>query len=146
MESNPGFTELMEKRKEADDVYNYSYALRNSLKRLDESEILSEGDKDIIREFLEHLRAKRVSTGRLAKYGFTIRRLTEHLGVDESGISEPIAQCFFCYSWSQRLGQRTCLGILRHPRACLERVPRWRPNAYADERGKLNMSKALLRT
>jgi integrase/recombinase XerD len=81
MGTNPGFTELMERRKEADDVYDYGYALRNSLKRLDESKILSEGDKDIIREFLEHLRAKRVSTGRLAKYGFTIRRLTEHLGV-----------------------------------------------------------------
>ena len=71
----------MEKRKEADDVYDYGYALRNSLKRLDESEILSEGDKEIIREFLEHLRAKRVSTGRLAKYGFTIRRMMERLGV-----------------------------------------------------------------
>ena len=58
----------MERRKEADDVYNYGYALRNSLKRLDESEILSEGDKELIREFLEHLRAMRVSTGRLAKY------------------------------------------------------------------------------
>jgi site-specific recombinase XerD len=81
MGTNPGFTELMEKRKEVDDVYDYGYALRNSLKRLDESGILSEGDKDIVREFLEHLRAKRVSTGRLAKYGFTIRRLTEHLGV-----------------------------------------------------------------
>jgi site-specific recombinase XerD len=81
MGTNPGFTELMEKRKEADDVYDYSYPLRNSLKRLDESEILSEGDKELIREFLEHLRAKRVSTGRLAKYGFTIRRLTEHMGV-----------------------------------------------------------------
>ena len=81
MGTNPGYTELMEKRKEADDVYDYSYALRNSLKRLGESKILSEGDKDIIREFLEHLRAKRVSTGRLAKYGFTIRRLTEHLRV-----------------------------------------------------------------
>jgi integrase/recombinase XerD len=81
MGTNPGFTELMERRKEADDVYNYRYALRNSLKRLDESEILSEGDKELIREFLEHLRAKRVSAGRLAKYGFTIRRLTEHLGV-----------------------------------------------------------------
>ena len=81
MGSNPGFTELMEKRKEADDVYDYSYSLRNSLKRLDESETLSEGDKDIIREFLEHLSAKRVSTGRLAKYGFTVRRLTEHTGV-----------------------------------------------------------------
>ena len=81
MGTNPGFTELMEKRKDADDVYDYGYALRNSLKRLDESKILSEGDRDIIREFLEHLRAKRVSTGRLAKYGFTIRRFTEHLGV-----------------------------------------------------------------
>jgi len=61
------FTELMDGHKEADDVYDYNYALRDSLKRLDESEILSEGDKELIREFLEHLRAKRVSTGRLAK-------------------------------------------------------------------------------
>jgi hypothetical protein len=59
MGTNLGFTELMEKVKEADDVYDYGYALRNSLKRLDESEILSDRDKDIIREFLEHLRAKR---------------------------------------------------------------------------------------
>ena len=82
METNPGFTLLAVKNhKEEDDVYDYSYSLRNSLKRLDKSEILSEGDKKLIREFLEHLRAKRVSTGRLAKYGFTIRRLTEHLGV-----------------------------------------------------------------
>ena len=82
MGTNPGFTLLAVKNhKEEDDVYDYGYALRNALKRLDESEILSEGDKELIREFLEHLRAKRVSTGRLAKYGFTIRRLTEHLGV-----------------------------------------------------------------
>jgi site-specific recombinase XerD len=81
MGTNPGFTGLAVKNHKEDDVYDYSYALRNSLKRLDESEILSEGDKDIIREFLEHLRARRVSTGRLAKYGFTIRRLTEHMGV-----------------------------------------------------------------
>jgi site-specific recombinase XerD len=82
MGTNPGYTLLAVKNhKEEDDVYHYGYSLRNSLKRLDESEILSDGDKELIREFLEHLRAKRVSTGRLAKYGFTIRRLTEHLGV-----------------------------------------------------------------
>lgn len=82
METNPGFTQLAVKNhKEEDDVYDYGYALRNALKLLDESEILSDGDKELIREFLEHLRAKRVSTGRLAKYGFSIRRLTEHLGV-----------------------------------------------------------------
>jgi hypothetical protein len=82
METNPGFTlQAVKNHKEEDDVYDYGYSLRNSLKRLDESENLSEGDKDIIREFLEHLRANRVSAGRLAKYGFTIRRLTEHLGV-----------------------------------------------------------------
>jgi site-specific recombinase XerD len=82
MGTNPGFTLLgVKNHKEEDDVYDYAYALRNSLKRLDGSEILSDGDKELIREFLEHLRAKRVSTGRLAKYGFTIKRLTEHLGV-----------------------------------------------------------------
>ena len=45
MGANPGFTELGMKRREDDDVYDYGYALRNPLKRLDDSEILSEGDK-----------------------------------------------------------------------------------------------------
>ena len=65
--------------KRDDDIYDYAYALRNSLKRLDDSKLLSERDKDLIRGFLEHLRAKRVSTGRLAKYAFTIRDLMERL-------------------------------------------------------------------
>jgi hypothetical protein len=43
--------------KEEDDIYECGNALRNSLKRLNESEILSDGDKELIREFLEHLRA-----------------------------------------------------------------------------------------
>ncbi|MGD0318930.1 MAG: tyrosine-type recombinase/integrase [Nitrososphaerales archaeon] len=66
--------------KGGDDVYDYAYSLRNSLKRLDESTMLSERDKELIRGFIEHLRAKRVSTGRLAKYTFTVRQLMEHLG------------------------------------------------------------------
>jgi hypothetical protein len=82
METNPSFAGLIVKNHmDEDEDYDYGYSLRNSLKRLDESKILSEEDKQFIREFLEHLRAKRVSTGRLAKYGFTIGRLTEHLGV-----------------------------------------------------------------
>lgn len=47
----------MKNHKDEDDVYDYGYSLRNSLKRLDESKILSEEDKQLIREFLEsHLR------------------------------------------------------------------------------------------
>jgi site-specific recombinase XerD len=48
---------------------------------VDESETLSERDKELIRGFIQHLRAKRVSVGRLAKYAFTVRNLMEHLGV-----------------------------------------------------------------
>jgi site-specific recombinase XerD len=82
MGSNLGFTELMEKKgREPDDVYDYAYSLRNSVKRLDESNVLSDRDKELIRGFLEHLRAKRVSAGRLAKYAFTLRQLMEQLGV-----------------------------------------------------------------
>jgi hypothetical protein len=58
MGTNPRFTELGMKRREDDNVCDYGYALRNSLKRLDESEILSEGDKKLIQGFLEHLRAE----------------------------------------------------------------------------------------
>jgi hypothetical protein len=81
MGTNPGFSPLAVKnQKEVDDVYDYGYSLTNSLKRLDESKILSEGDKELIREFLEHPRTERVSTENLAKFESTIRRLTEHLG------------------------------------------------------------------
>jgi site-specific recombinase XerD len=82
MGTNLGYSELMEKSpRESDDVYDYAYSLRNSIKRLDESNALSYGDKDLIRGFLDHLRAKRVSAGRLAKYAFTLRQLMEQLGV-----------------------------------------------------------------
>lgn len=67
--------------KEDDDIYDYAYSLRNSLRRLYESTTLSARDKEFVLGFLEHLKAKRVSTGRLAKYAFTIRDLMEHLGV-----------------------------------------------------------------
>jgi hypothetical protein len=79
--SRPPFAVQMSAGKRGDDVYDYEYALRNSLKRLDESEVLSGRDKELIQGFIEHLSAKRVSTGRLAKYAFTVRQLMEHLGV-----------------------------------------------------------------
>jgi site-specific recombinase XerD len=73
-------------RKESD-IYDYEYNLSNSLKRIDDSRILSERDKNLIRDFMMHLRAKRVSVGRLAKYAFTIRKLIEHLGtpIEQAG-------------------------------------------------------------
>jgi site-specific recombinase XerD len=63
-----------------EDVYDYEYTLRNSLKLIEESERIAPGDKQLLMGFLHHLKAKRVSTGRLAKYANHLRRLVENLG------------------------------------------------------------------
>ena len=75
--SQPSFSVLMNRKKGDDDVYDYAYSLRNALKRLDESEVLSDRDKELSRGFIDQLRANRVSTSRLAKHAFTIRQLME---------------------------------------------------------------------
>jgi len=72
---------MAKKRASDNDVYNYSYDLANALSLLERSEKIGRPDKELVRGFIEHLRAKRVSTGRLAKYAFTVKNLVEHLGV-----------------------------------------------------------------
>ena len=72
---------MAKKRASDNDVYNYSYGLANALSLLKRSEKVGRPDKELVRGFIEHLRAKRVSTGRLAKYAFTVKNLVEHLGV-----------------------------------------------------------------
>ena len=42
----------MEKPREPGDVYDYAYALMNSVKRLDESEVMSASDNELILRFL----------------------------------------------------------------------------------------------
>ncbi|MDV3244074.1 MAG: hypothetical protein LYZ66_02715 [Nitrososphaerales archaeon] len=62
------------------EVYNYEYSLANAEKRLNESELISNEDKEIIRKFVQHLKAQGVSTGRLAKYSYHLKTSMERLG------------------------------------------------------------------
>ncbi len=67
--------------KSEEDVYNYQYSLTNAEKLLDVSSVISNQDKELIWNFVQHLRANGVSTGRLAKYVFYLKKAIEHLGV-----------------------------------------------------------------
>jgi hypothetical protein len=46
MDSNLGFTKPRMNKRREDDIYDYDYALENSLKRLNESKLLSGRDKE----------------------------------------------------------------------------------------------------
>jgi len=54
-------------RRAPEEVYNYRYALSNALDLLGRSQKIGGADRELIRGFIEHLRAKGVSIGRLAK-------------------------------------------------------------------------------
>ena len=64
-----------------DEIYNYQYSLSNAEKLLNESSAISNQDKQLIRDFVQHLKAHGVSTGRLAKYLFHLKKAMEHLAV-----------------------------------------------------------------
>ena len=85
---NPAFTVVMaRKENEVDGIYNYAYRLSNALSLVDRSEVIGPHDKELIKGFIRHLEAKRVSTGRLAKYAYTLKVLTEHLGTEVNAAS-----------------------------------------------------------
>jgi len=69
------------KDKDDDDVYDYAYRLANAIKLTGESAKIIPADKKLISDFLNHLQAKRVSDGRMAKYCHTVRKLVENIGV-----------------------------------------------------------------
>ena len=62
-------------------IYNYEYSLTNALKLLDSSSVISEQDKQLLRGFIDHLKSQGISTGRLAKYLYHLRRGVEKLGI-----------------------------------------------------------------
>ncbi len=63
-----------------DEIYDYQYTLQNAYKLLAKS-MIPQHDKDIIKNFIDHLSSMGVSTGRLAKYLFHLKNFAEHLGV-----------------------------------------------------------------
>ena len=62
-------------------IYNYEYSLANAFKLLDESREISEENKELLRHFIGHLKSQGISTGRLAKYLYHLRRAVEKLGI-----------------------------------------------------------------
>jgi integrase/recombinase XerD len=64
-----------------DDIYDYEYRLKSGLELLDRTKTIAVEDKALIKDFLAHLKANGVSTGRLAKYLFHLKNLGAHLGV-----------------------------------------------------------------
>jgi integrase/recombinase XerD len=64
------------------DIHNYQKKLDNSLAKLDASKVLSQSQKDDIREFIETLRDEGLSVPRIHKYVYTISFYGEWLGKD----------------------------------------------------------------
>jgi integrase/recombinase XerD len=63
-----------------DSIYYYASRLQSALSLIDKSTKIAKADKQTILDFLDLLRAKRVSTGRLAKYAYHLRTIAENLG------------------------------------------------------------------
>ncbi len=63
------------------EVYDYEGHLANAAKRLGESETICTEDKEMIRRFVQHLKAQDISTGRLAKYTYHLKNAIERLGI-----------------------------------------------------------------
>jgi integrase len=61
--------------------YDYDYWLRNANDLLHRSTKISSKDKELVREFIDHLRARAVGTGRLAKHVFKLRAMLEIIDV-----------------------------------------------------------------
>lgn len=66
---------------EKDDLYNYNTRLKGALRLIASSKIIIPSDKKQIRALLDHLAARRVSTGRLSKYAFHLKTIVEHLHI-----------------------------------------------------------------
>lgn len=62
-------------------IYRYEYSLANAFKLLDESKGISAQDKQLLRDFIDHLTSQGISTGRLAKYLYHLRKAVERLGI-----------------------------------------------------------------
>jgi hypothetical protein len=60
--------------KDDHDVYDYAYRLKNAISLTERSTKILPADKKLVNDFLNHLEAKRVSNGRLAKYCHTVRK------------------------------------------------------------------------
>ncbi len=68
-----------------DEIYDCEYRSKSGLDLLDRTAAIMEEDKALIKDFLTHLKANGVSTGRLAKYLFHLKNIGPHLGVTLQG-------------------------------------------------------------
>jgi len=64
------------------DIHNFAYRIRNAYSLVESSKTIRARDKELIFDFIEHLKARRVSVGRQAKYLYHLKVLCEHLGVE----------------------------------------------------------------
>ena len=64
-----------------DDVYGFEYKLKNASSLLERTEKIAPGDKQKILQFVDLLKALRVSKGRIAKYILHLKLIGENLGV-----------------------------------------------------------------
>jgi integrase/recombinase XerD len=85
------------------DVYDFEYKLKNAISLLQKAQNISQEDKKKIWEFVELLKALRVSKGRIAKYILHLKVIGENLGVSfESATRKDLEH--FVASWLYEQG------------------------------------------
>ena len=67
---------------DSDDVYDFEYKIQNATSVLNRSEKITAHDKERIWQFIDHLKALRVSKGRIAKYIYHLKMIGENLGLE----------------------------------------------------------------
>jgi hypothetical protein len=87
------------------DVYDFGYKLKNAESLLEREEKISRHDKKKIWEFIELLRALRVSKGRIVKYILHLKKIGENLGepfkkTDRKAIEHFVAHWLYSQDYS----------------------------------------------
>ena len=67
---------------DSDDVYDFAYKIQNATSVPNRSEKITPHDKEKIWQFIDHLKALRLSKGRIAKYIYHLKTIGENLGLE----------------------------------------------------------------
>ena len=85
------------------DVYDFEYKLKNAESLLERSQKIAANDKQRIWEFVELLKALRVSKGRIAKYILHLKLIGENLGIQFDQVTRKDIEHFVA-SWLYEQG------------------------------------------
>ena len=103
MSQKPLLSNGMNERRGRPDIYKFEKKLPMAYALLEKSS-LSQRDKELIKGFIDHLRAQNVGIARLTKYIFTLKVIGEHLGVPFEQATRKEIERFLAWLYSKEQG------------------------------------------